>query len=312
MHSVCYDCGIPIIGTHMKTDDLGDRMKLYEKRETAERFMPLLPVYARIDGRGFSKFTRGLTMPYDVDFRECMLETTKYLVDKTNARLGYTQSDEISLCWLVDQEGGEVFFDARKQKMVSQLAALASVRFARALQESSNPLLQEKVRLDPTFDARVFSLPTKMECANAFVWREQDATKNALSMAVRTYYSHKEVEGKGRADQHELLYAKGINFNDYPSMFKRGAYVRRVSVDRVLTTEERVRIPEDRRPPIDQLVTRSKIVVVEMPILSTVANKVEVVFDGAEPIVAQEVENESAEGQVANSQRDKTSGKPKP
>lgn len=274
----------------MVQDDLGDRMKMYEKREASERFMPLLPVYARIDGRGFSTFTRGLKMPYDEDFRRAMIDTTKFLVEKTQARLGYTQSDEISLCWLADSEGGSVFFDARKQKMVSQLAALASVRFARALSESSNPLLREKAALDPTFDARAYSLPNKMECANAFVWRENDATKNALSMAVRTIYSHKQVEGRGRAEQHEMLFEKGINFNDYPDAFKRGVYVRRELMSRSLTQEELERIPEDRRPPADQLVQRSRIMEVDMPIMAKVANKVDVIFDGASPVLFSDIE----------------------
>ena len=32
----------------MNTDNFGDRMKGYEALETERRFMPLLPVYARI------------------------------------------------------------------------------------------------------------------------------------------------------------------------------------------------------------------------------------------------------------------------
>lgn len=32
---------------------LGDRMKEYEVVESGRHFMPLLPVYARIDGRAF-------------------------------------------------------------------------------------------------------------------------------------------------------------------------------------------------------------------------------------------------------------------
>ena len=39
-------------------DALGDRMKIYEMAEAGRRFMPLLPILARIDGRAFSSFTR--------------------------------------------------------------------------------------------------------------------------------------------------------------------------------------------------------------------------------------------------------------
>ncbi len=46
-------------------DDFGDRMKRYEAAETARCFMPLLPIYARIDGRCFSSFTQSMKRPYD-------------------------------------------------------------------------------------------------------------------------------------------------------------------------------------------------------------------------------------------------------
>lgn len=266
----------------MSEDALGDRMKDYERREAGPRFMPLLPIYARIDGRGFSRFTKGLQMPYDRDFRQAMVDTTAFLVEQTGARMGYTQSDEISLCWLSESYGGEVFFSGRKQKMISQLAALASIRFARTLWQSENPLLRSKAELDPTFDARVFQLPNKMECVNAFVWREADATKNALSMAVRSLYPHKEMMGKGRAQQHEMLFAKGVNFNDYPDQFKRGVYLARREVLRPLTAQELDKIPVDRRPSPDYLVSRSRVVELELPPLARVANKVEVVFDAAQ------------------------------
>lgn len=75
------------------SDDFGDRMKLYEMAEAGRKFMPLLPVIARIDGRSFSKFTKGLERPYDIRLSKLMVATTKFLVQETNANCGYTQSD---------------------------------------------------------------------------------------------------------------------------------------------------------------------------------------------------------------------------
>ena len=46
-------------------DALGDRMKGYEMVEAGRRFMPLLPVIARSDGKCFSKFTKVLARPFD-------------------------------------------------------------------------------------------------------------------------------------------------------------------------------------------------------------------------------------------------------
>jgi tRNAHis guanylyltransferase len=83
-----------------KVDDaLGDRMKGYESAEAGRRLMPLVPVMARIDGRCFSSFTRGMRRPYDPTMSEAMIDTTVQLVKETNACMGYTQSDEITLAW---------------------------------------------------------------------------------------------------------------------------------------------------------------------------------------------------------------------
>ena len=80
-------------------DSLWDRMKFYESQACVEKLLPLIPVIARLDGKGFSKFTKGLKRPYDERLSKLMVETTKYLVKETNANCGYTQSDEITLVW---------------------------------------------------------------------------------------------------------------------------------------------------------------------------------------------------------------------
>lgn len=72
------------------TDDFGNRMKGYEAAETGRKLDPMLPIYARIDGRAFSSFTRGMERPFDMRLTTAMVETTKHLVHATHARIGYT------------------------------------------------------------------------------------------------------------------------------------------------------------------------------------------------------------------------------
>ena len=55
------------------TDELGDRMKLYE-RATDARLMRRLPVIARLDGRSFSKFTAKAEKPFSSLFEGIMDE----------------------------------------------------------------------------------------------------------------------------------------------------------------------------------------------------------------------------------------------
>ena len=71
------------------------------------------------------------------------------------------------------------------------------------------------------FEARCFNLPHH-DVVNYFIWRQQDATRNSVSMAAQAEYSPKQLHGKKNADMQDMLMAVGVNWNDYPTRFKRG------------------------------------------------------------------------------------------
>lgn len=79
----------------------------------------------------------------------------------------------------------------------------------------------------------------------------------------------------------------GKNWNDYPSFFKRGTYIQRKKVIRPFTMEELVKLPakhEARSNPY-LMVGRSDVKVIELPIITKIINKEEVLFDGAKPLI---------------------------
>lgn len=260
-------------------DDLGDRMKLYEGIEAGRRFMPLLPVVARLDGRSFSSFTRGMDRPFDAIFSSVMIDTAVALVRDTGACMGYTQSDEITLAWYADNSKSQIWFDGRIAKMTSQLAAQATLILYTLIVER----MPEYAKRMPTFDARVWNVPNKTEGANVFVWREWDATKNSISMAASAYYSHKELMNKNSPQKHDMLHAKGVNWNDYPSFFKRGTYIQRRKELIKFSSDELDRLPAKHaaRTNPDLVVERSICSVIDLPPITTITNRIEVIFDGA-------------------------------
>lgn len=253
-----------------KPDDLGDRMKDYERHETGRRFLPMLPVYARIDGRGFSKFTKGMDRPFDQRMTDAMIETTRYLVKETNALIGYVQSDEISLAWKAADYTASIFFDGKITKMTSVLAAMATAGFTRAIRG----WVPYEDRF-PAFDARVLQMPLDYEVANMFLWRAIDARKNAVSMATRAHYSPKQMHGQGRADMLDMLGKKGVDYDAYPVAFREGTFLRRVVRE----------FPSE--TPGGETYMRSRVEVITMPPFQKVANRTEVVFEGAEPALTQ-------------------------
>jgi tRNA(His) 5'-end guanylyltransferase len=267
------------------SDEFGDRMKEYEKMHSG-RLMPLLPAFARLDGVAFHTFTKGLRRPYDEGLTKLMVATTQFLAQNTNARLAYTQSDEITLMWYSDNYKSQIYFDGKIAKLTSVLAARASAYFNHWLED----YLPGKVSGDhamPVFDCRVWSVPNQIEASNVFLWREQDATRNSISMAAQSNYSHKELHGKNCSQMQEMLFQKGINWNDYPAFFKRGTYVQRHTVIRPFSADEIENLPEkhEARKNPELEITRSEFRTLDMPPFSKVVNKTSVLFNGGNPCV---------------------------
>lgn len=227
-----------------KKDSLGDRMKENYENRSKTYLVRRTPVIIRLDGKAFHTFTKGMKKPYDEIFHNAMNATMKYLCENIQGcKLGYTQSDEITLL-LTDYDtlDTDAWFDNNVQKICSVSASMATMAFNKYLRDFSRDTLRrinncftctmEEDRyatalenaLDKgaMFDSRCFNIPED-EVVNCFIWRQQDATRNAIQMLGQCNFSHKELQGKSCNDiQDMLMLQKGINFNDMPTEFKRG------------------------------------------------------------------------------------------
>jgi tRNA(His) guanylyltransferase len=265
----------------MKTktkDSIGDRMKGYESHETVRRAMKRLPICVRVDGRAFHTFTRGLDRPFDEGFSRAMVETTKFLVAQTHAKVGYTQSDEITLVFWDSTHKSEPLFGGKLFKLTSIIASLASAKFNRLIPEHIPSKVDSEVVV---FDARIFQVPDLHEAANLILWRWIDARKNSISMAAQAHFSSKQLHGKPASERLALLREKGVEWEDFPEHLKWGTFVRRTVVERELTEAELIKIPERHRPIGPQ--TRNDYVELSLPPFIEIDNRVEVLFEGAEP-----------------------------
>jgi tRNA(His) 5'-end guanylyltransferase len=220
----------------MSSDSLGDRMKEYED-VPRHSLVRRVPVMMRLDGKAFHTFTRGLPRPYCRPFHEAMWAAARALCSQIQgARLAYVQSDEITLL-LTDYDDirTEAWYDYQVQKMTSVAAAICTAAFMREWLRQMGvaafgAVADEKTKL-PTFDCRVWNLP-KAEVTNCLIWRQQDATRNAIQMAGQSQFSHKELHGVNCAQIQEKLFTeRGINFNDYPVPQKRGVCIVKETYD---------------------------------------------------------------------------------
>jgi tRNA(His) 5'-end guanylyltransferase len=246
----------------MAIDPINSRMKEnYEsrfKRSIHRRTYAIL----RVDGHSFSKYTSKLKKPFDQDFNDDMDTVAKYLCEKIQgARFAYVQSDEISvLITDFDQLTTHAWFDNNADKMISLAAAYSTSRFLLSRIKRQDERLLE-------FDARIFAISDPFEVANYFLARQRDATKNAINMMGQAYYSTNELRGVNTNQVQELLFQKGVNFNDLPARFKRGGVAERIKYEK------------------SPGVIRTKMEMVETPVFSDKSflySRIPVFFDGVE------------------------------
>lgn len=264
------------------TDSLGDRMKSYEFADTQRKAFKGQPVVARLDGKGFHTFCKGLKKPFDERLSKLMRRVMGSLVERFGANLGYTQSDEITLVWFVDStSSAEYVFDGRFQKMDSLLAAYASAIFNRDLQT----FIPEKGACTEIFDCRSFVVPNLLEAYHAVLWRQQDCTKNSISMAAQSLFSHKSLQGmSGPQMIQRMADEKRTDFDMFPIEFRLGTFARRVKVVKPLSDETIAKLQNiGRNFDPAQAVERSETQFLSFS-LRDLDNPVEFLFKGSTPM----------------------------
>jgi tRNA(His) 5'-end guanylyltransferase len=224
----------------MVRDDLGTRMKEYEKRNRYY-LQRRTPVIIRLDMKAGHAFTKGFQRPFDELFIKSMQETAKYLCENVqNCKLSYQQSDEITLV-LIDYKKLNIdsWFDYRVDKLCSIAASMATMAFNKFFEQNvydDNPLGSvnsencelintyiNAIKKGAMFDARCFNIP-KEEVTNNLYWRQLDASRNSIQMVGQANFSQKELQNKSCNIIQDMLFTqKEINWNDLPTYQKRGS-----------------------------------------------------------------------------------------
>lgn len=178
----------------------------------------------RVDGRSFHNFTKDFSRPFDADFVKAMVHGASMTAcDMAGFKLAYVQSDEASfLITDYDDVNTQGWFNYEVNKIVSISASLMTIHFYDHLSPSG------KIKnVFPNFDSRAFIVPQD-DVANYFVWRAKDWARNSLNMYARSFFSQKEMHGKGVSAIHEMLHQRGKNWaTDLDDQLKNGTYLMR-------------------------------------------------------------------------------------
>lgn len=200
---------LPPFAPKAQWENLGSALKRAEACAVAEvpwnKWLSL-----RLDGTGFSSMLRTYktlgvleSTGYSPSLAQAMQQCCLSLMDKFQAVVGFTQSDEITLLIppvAVTQKGEQQphMYSGRVMKLCSLAAAHCSVVFLRAMvQLAQQRGIDKQVNLWqslplPTFDCRVGIFDTQQEACALLWWRAYDCGINGVADAV---YKLKGVPG---------------------------------------------------------------------------------------------------------------------
>lgn len=203
--------------TQIQDTPLGDRMRGYE-----DLWRAAVPAKAytilRVDGRAFHTLTRHMTKPFDPLFMQAMDAAAAALCEQVQGcQFAYLQSDEISLLLTDFGSMAQPWFGGVIPKMVSISAVAASHAFNQCLSPQAKP---------GQFDSRVFTVPTRDEAINYFLWRQADCHRNAVSMVAEAQFPSRQLLGKTVNERHAMLAGQGVAYESHPA----GARLGRVAV----------------------------------------------------------------------------------
>jgi tRNA(His) guanylyltransferase len=195
---------------------LGERMKVLER--TTRVVLPRRAyMVIRVDGKAFHSYTRGLHRPFDPSFVEAMNKAAFALCQEVQGAIcAYVQSDEISVI-STDLTGSnaEAWMGGVHAKVVSISAALATAVF-----NSQNVATGLGL-----FDSRAFTTLSRNDLYDYLLWRQHDARRNAVGMICDAVIGHKPTIGVKYAERIEMLAARGIHLEQFPTGCIEGRFV---------------------------------------------------------------------------------------
>lgn len=239
---------------------LGDLYKEVEGEQGNWSFQPEEAFIIRVDGRAFHTFTSGMEKPFSEVLDQCRNAAAEAVLKSMKPAFVYHQSDELSFVWdKVREPAVEHIFSGRSDKILTLVASLTSSAFIREYIKLTGDFSKT-----PHFDGRVAArftgegteaLEAAIKCVQ---WRENDALRNSMQMFGQSMFSHKQLNKKSVGDIYDMCLAeKGEDWYKADPAFRRGTYVTIGKVDRPITEEQRLLIPEKHRPAVGTIVTRS-------------------------------------------------------
>ncbi|KAI3651810.1 hypothetical protein MP228_003113 [Amoeboaphelidium protococcarum] len=213
-----------------------------KKFELSDAMLPNTYIMVRIDGRGFSRFTKEhkFEKPYDLRGIQLMNSCAERVMkDFSDITLAYGQSDEYS--FLISRSSN--LYHRRSSKLVSTIVSLFTATY---VFEWSKYFPGVELQYPPSFDGRAVSYPSVDNIRDYFSWRQVDCHINNLYNTcfwklvsvggLSEQAAEEQLRPTNSAMKNELLFTQfQLNYNSLPEMYKKGS-LQSAIVNQSLTT----------------------------------------------------------------------------
>lgn len=207
--------------------NLKNRINTYSE-VSDNKLLNKLPIIISVNGRSFSKISALLDKPFSTKLSDCFCSTLARLVQEIDGAIfGYTFNDEIIIIARNDQHDETLpWCNNNVQKIASITASIASVQFNNYATGNDLNLMGDTI-----FTSNVFNVPNVVEAINVLVSKQQQCFQSSIYFAcfyelLKKYDKNdiKEMLSGTTIDDKINLLAQEcqVNFNEYPSAFRRG------------------------------------------------------------------------------------------
>jgi tRNA(His) guanylyltransferase len=177
------------------------------------------------------RFTRdhGFEKPHDASGLALMNAAAKETMKEFpgDLRLAFGESDEYSFVF----DKNTKLYQRRASKLVSLVVSCFTGNYVRLWQEYFPRMPLSRV---PLFDGRAVAYPSLKTLRDYLSWRQADTHINCqyntcywlLMKEMQDREAvQKVLQGTLTADKNELLYQRGVNYNDIPEMYRKGSTI---------------------------------------------------------------------------------------
>ena len=188
-----------------------------------------IPICLKISCANFVELTQDLVKPFDVRFNKAMIKAMNFVLEKTDAKIGYTYQGEAYFTYFKwdEKEVSSVHTDT--QQLTAQVISMFTAKLNLALME----FFPEKEML-AYCSSKVWNVPSLVEAAELYTCEQTKCFKLAVDQSVKHFAKDVNADGLNVVQKLQLLKEFGVKPSTLPEFFVTGTFAMKQYVENLV------------------------------------------------------------------------------